>query len=76
MSDPAIGSDGTIYVASRDSNLYALDPDSARRKKWAYKTGSDSISSPVIGSDGTIYIGSDDRSLHASQPGRLQEMGI
>ena len=64
-SSPSIGSDGTIYVASRDSNLYAFNPDSARRKKWAYKTGSDVMSSPAIGSDGTLYFGSDDGYFYA-----------
>ena len=57
-----------MYVASRDSNLYAFRPDSARRKKWAYKTGSDVMSSPAIGSDGTIYVGSDDSYLYAIKP--------
>jgi outer membrane protein assembly factor BamB len=62
-----------VYVASRDSNLYAFNPDSARRKKWAFKTGSDVMSSPAIGSDGTIYIASDDTDLYAINPDGSKE---
>jgi len=53
-SSPAIGVDGTIYVGSGDSCLYALNPSGSL--KWKYKTGY-IYSSPAIGADGTIYIG-------------------
>ena len=33
-SSPAIGSDGTLYVGSRDNKLYALNPDGT--KKWEF----------------------------------------
>ena len=66
-SSPAIGSDGTIYVGSRDDNLYSISPDGL--KKWAFKTGGDVYySSPAIGSDGTIYVGSNDYRLYAINP--------
>ena len=55
-SSPAIGSDGTIYIGSDDSNLYAINSDGTL--KWTYTTGGISSSNPAIGSDGTIYIGS------------------
>ena len=41
---PSIGSDGAIYVRSRDGNLYAINPDGSR--KWAFEAGEDS--SPAI----------------------------
>src|SRR5438552_3314591 len=62
---PAIGSDGTIYLASSIQNssgrpegiLHAISP--AGRTIWnvtlANFQGYDSLSSPTIGSDGTIY---------------------
>ena len=62
-SSPAIGSDGTIYVGSRDDNLYAINSDGSR--KWAFKTRGRVDSSPAIGSDGTIYVGSNDNNLYA-----------
>ena len=65
-SSPAIGSDGTIYVGSDDSYLYAINPDGSR--KWRFKTGSYVVSSPAIGSDGTIYVGSYDYYLYAINP--------
>ena len=55
-SSPAIGGDGTIYVTSKDANLYAIDPDGS--KKWEFATLSWVYSSPGIGADGTIYVGS------------------
>ena len=63
---PAIGADGTIYMGSLDSHLYALNPDGAR--KWSCDTGGYISSSPAIGADGTIYTASDDGNLHAVTP--------
>ena len=62
-SSPAIGSDGTIYVGSRDNYLYAINPNGTL--KWKYRTGDWVWSSPAIGSDGTIYVGSYDNYLYA-----------
>ena len=66
FSSPAIGSDGTIYIGSSDSYLYAVNPDGSMR--WKYKTGFYVLSSPVITADGTIYVGSHDKKLHAINP--------
>jgi len=66
FSSPAISSDGTIYVGSFDSKLYAINPDGT--EKWNFTTGSIVRSSPAIGSDGTIYVGSDDFKLYAINP--------
>ncbi len=65
-SSPAIGSDGTIYIGSLDSHLYAINPDGSQ--KWDFLTGGESYSSPAIGSDGTIYFGSLDSNLYAINP--------
>ena len=78
-SSPAIGSDGTIYVGSEDSSLYAMNPDGTL--KWKFNTGiateiSGGItlskgpinSSPAIGNDGTIYVGSDNGFFYAVNP--------
>lgn len=54
-SYPAIGKDGTIYVASQEGFLYALTPDG--EIKWKFKTQNPIFSSPAIGNNGTIYIG-------------------
>ena len=55
-SSPAIASDGTIYVGSEDSKLYAINPNGTLQ--WAYTTGGSVYSSPALASDGTIYVGS------------------
>jgi outer membrane protein assembly factor BamB len=62
-SSPSIGSDGTIYVGSKDTYLYAINPDGTL--KWKFQTGGDVSSSPSIGKDGTIYVGSCDNYLYA-----------
>lgn len=71
-TNPAIGSDGTIYVGSKDNKLYAIRPDGT--EKWEFETtGIIDYSSPTIGSDGTIYIGSDDKKLYAINPDGTQK---
>jgi outer membrane protein assembly factor BamB len=65
-SSPAIGHDGTIYVGSADSKLYAINPNGTI--KWIFPTSGEIHSSPSIGQDGTIYIGSNDNSLYAVNP--------
>ena len=64
-SSPVIGIDGTIYVESADSNLYAIDPNGSQ--KWQF-TGVGGYSSPAIGADGTLYVGSDDDNVCAINP--------
>ncbi|MDK2886082.1 MAG: hypothetical protein PWP54_640 [Thermosipho sp. (in: thermotogales)] len=54
VSGPAIAPDGTIYIGSEDSNLYAINPDGSL--KWKYNLGTYIRSSPSISSDGTIYV--------------------
>ncbi len=66
FSSPAIGTDGTIYVGSRDNRLYAVDQDGS--KKWSFSTEGRIYSSPTIGADGTIYVGSADYNLYAIGP--------
>ena len=62
-SSPAIGPDGTIYVAG-GHHVYAVDPQGEIR--WTYKISPRTFrSSPAVASDGTIYVGGDDHALHA-----------
>ena len=64
-SSPAIGRDGTIYVADWDT-LYAIKPDGSERWRFDTENVIGSVdSSPAIGSDGTIYIGTNDGVLQA-----------
>ncbi|MBW2970706.1 PQQ-binding-like beta-propeller repeat protein [Candidatus Woesearchaeota archaeon] len=63
-TSPAIGEEGTIYIADDDCKLYAVNPDGTQ--KWVFKGGepvtskewggySCSQSSPSVAHDGTIY---------------------
>ncbi len=63
---PAVASDGTIYVGSSDSKFYAINPDG--QLKWTYATGGGIGSSPAIDSEGTIYFGSNDGKFYALNP--------
>jgi hypothetical protein len=64
-SAPAIGTDGVIYFASYDRQLYALNPDGS--EKWRRPLSWVGASSPVIGPNASIYVGSG-RVLHAFRP--------
>jgi outer membrane protein assembly factor BamB len=65
-ADAAIADDGTIYVASHDHKLYAVDSNG--REIWSYDAGGKIWTSPAIGKDGTVYIGSDEDRLIAIGP--------
>lgn len=60
---PAVGPDGTIYVASHDGHLYAVGQGG--RQLWAFDAMGKIWSSPAIAADGTIYFGSDADKLFA-----------
>jgi outer membrane protein assembly factor BamB len=49
--------DRTVYVASNDHNVYALDATTGTAR-WAYDTG-DIASSPTV-ADRTVYVASND----------------
>jgi outer membrane protein assembly factor BamB len=66
QSSPAISSDGTVYIGSRDHDLHAINPDGT--EKWRFTTGYRISSSPAIAADGTIYIPSHDGRLYAINP--------
>jgi outer membrane protein assembly factor BamB len=61
---------GTIYVATNDGNLFAIDPDGTKKPApWPIFLGSTiTYSSPAVGPDGVIYIGTDDGFVHAVKP--------
>lgn len=63
---PTIGPDGTIYVASHEGSLFAID--ASGKIKWSFKTNDRSWSTPAVAQDGTIYFGSDDDHLYAVKP--------
>lgn len=57
-------SGSTLYVASQDSSIYALDAGSGQ-KIWSFPTNAKiSLSSPVV-AGGTVYVGSTDKNLYA-----------
>jgi len=63
---PAIGADGTIYVAAASPDfLYALNPNGT--KKWPAGAAAlgGAVSSPAIGPDGSIYVCGTDNILRA-----------
>jgi outer membrane protein assembly factor BamB len=70
FSSPAIGPDGTIYVATRGRRLFAISP--AGKTNWVLSLGTQTYSSPAIGRDGTIYFGAEDFKVHAVHPGGIQ----
>lgn len=66
-STPAVDAyDGTIYVGSWDSNMYAIAPEGFG--KWSVPTGGRIVSSPILDESRTIYFGSMDGVLYAVHP--------
>ena len=51
-SSPAVGSDGTVYVGSRDKHLYAINTNGTQ--KWKFLTGGAVDSSLALGPDGSV----------------------
>lgn len=69
-STAALAADGTIYITSRNNNLYALTPQGKLR--WSYEMRQGRFSAgpaaPAVGADGTIYAGDFGNYLHALTP--------
>lgn len=58
----ALGDDGTVYAATEDGFLYAVD--ASGKQKWKFNAGP-MVASPVLGSDGTIYVTNEDQLIFA-----------
>lgn len=58
----ALGDDGTLYAASEDGLVYALD--SAGNLKWKFNAGRVRIA-PVLGADDTVYVTNEDQLIFA-----------
>ena len=70
FGEPALGSDGTIYVGGRGA-FTAVNPDGTI--KWSFGIKDHIIQSPAIATDGTVYFGADDGNLYALDPqGKLK----
>jgi outer membrane protein assembly factor BamB/subtilisin family serine protease len=66
---PAVAADGTVYFASLDTSLYAINPDGSRKAGFPVSTtGGIDTCSPAIAADGTVYVGSNDGRLYAFNP--------
>ncbi len=61
-STPAIDGN-TLYIASFDKKLYALNTSDGS-KKWEFETGGAIVATPLV-YDNTVYFGSFDRHLYA-----------
>ncbi len=62
---PAIGSDGTVYVGTEQSKMYAITANGSQAwPPYEIIPPTSIISSPVIGADGSIYFGADDGAMY------------
>jgi outer membrane protein assembly factor BamB len=66
-SSPTIGPDGTIYIGSDDSYLYALNPENGTMI-WRCHLNGGTWCSPTRGNDGVLYLGTYDMRFHAIYP--------
>jgi outer membrane protein assembly factor BamB len=70
---PAIGPDGTIFVATQQtgfSPLYAFAPDGAL--KWTVTINGHFDTAPAIAPDGTLYIGSHSKMFAFNEDGSIK----
>ncbi|MFC2006008.1 PQQ-binding-like beta-propeller repeat protein [Chloroflexota bacterium] len=66
-SSPVIDTDGTVYIGTYDSNLFAVSSNGSL--KWVFNTSGSYINStPAISSDGTIYFGTTSGGLFSINP--------
>ncbi len=66
-SKPSLSSDGTLYIACNDHNVYALDAETGI-EKWTFTTKNSVQSTPAIASDGSIYVSGLDNTVYALTP--------
>jgi|GEM_PF-5654015 len=64
---PAVGSDGTVYVGSRDGDLYALNPDDGT-VLWTFAADGVIEGAPVVSETGVIYVTSTSGYVYAVNP--------
>jgi outer membrane protein assembly factor BamB len=75
-ADLAIDANGTIYAASGDGNLWAVEPKSGTvlwQRPIAAGPGFHLPYGPAVGSDGTIYVPAGDGSVYAFTPNGQQK---
>lgn len=69
-ASPAVGNDGTIYMACSAKNgvdnMFAISPDGSQI--WSYATGDINRSTVSIDDNGNIYVGSYDDNLYSFNP--------
>ncbi len=58
----ALGDDGTVFAASEDGFVYAVD--STGKLKWKFSAGRVRIA-PVLGADDTVYVTNEDQLIFA-----------
>jgi hypothetical protein len=66
----AVGSDGLIYAAGDDAQLYVIDPNGLEVARFR---GIDELAWPVIGEDGTLYVSDANNVVWAISQGSCDE---
>ncbi len=69
----ALGEDGTLYAASEDGFVYALD--ASGNLKWKFDAGP-MMAGPTIGADGTIYVTNKDQRVFAINRTGTQQWAV
>lgn len=64
---PVIAADGTVYIASKNGALFALD--AGGQLKWQVALNVTPVRSPALGPDGHVYVSDKSGGLSAVSPG-------
>ena len=82
ITSPAVDADGTVYVASMDGSVYALEPPMQAgqpvKVRWTFSSGQRDAeggfeNAAVIDEEGTLYTGGNDGVLYALDTGTGKE---
>lgn len=74
ISSPAVGADGTIYVATDQGTMYAIRPDATEKWRYTVDPFSPISGSAVIARDGGIVFGADNGYVYKLNPDNGQLM--
>jgi outer membrane protein assembly factor BamB len=66
MAEPAVGPDGSIYLATVDGYVHALYPDG--RFHWSYTLAGGVLGAPVVDRRGTLYVGTESGRIYVIHP--------
>jgi outer membrane protein assembly factor BamB len=64
---PAVAADGTLYIASAEGTVYALDPDG--EVLWQVQLPAPAVGTPALDAEGRVYVADKEAGISTLTPG-------